>query len=72
MTGFTRPKQAQTKDKRSFPLNVRVSDKMLEALRAHAVREERTVSNLAGRILNEWLTANEHLLPKEQEEPKNG
>ncbi|WP_210191763.1 ribbon-helix-helix domain-containing protein [Rhodomicrobium vannielii] len=53
-------------------MNVRVSDKMLEALRAHAVREERTVSNLAGRILNEWLTANEHLLPKEQEEPKNG
>jgi hypothetical protein len=42
-----------------------MSDLMLSEMRLHAAREQRTVSNLGGKIILEWLDANRHLLELE-------
>lgn len=62
-----RPKIRKARPKKLHPVNVRMDDRMLDELRLHAYREERTVSNIAGRILNEWLDANRHLIQAENE-----
>ena len=38
-------------------MNIRMDEKMLNRLRAIAEEEDRTVSNLVGRIIKEWLAA---------------
>ena len=53
------------KEKRLHPVNIRMSDTMLAEMQAHCVREQRTVSNLGGKIILEWLDANRHLLETE-------
>jgi hypothetical protein len=44
-------------EKRLNTTNVRLSDATLDALRAVAAKENRTVSNLIDTIIKEWLEA---------------
>jgi hypothetical protein len=60
-----RPRSSQPKQKRLHPVNIRMSDLMLSEMRLHAAREQRTVSNLGGKIILEWLDANRHSLESE-------
>ncbi|MGB0084808.1 MAG: hypothetical protein WBP94_05470 [Rhodomicrobiaceae bacterium] len=43
--------------KKLYPINVRLDEDTLEQLRLVAFEEDRTISNLIGRILKEWLAA---------------
>ena len=52
----TKPSQAP---KKLHPVNIRMDEKMLNRLRAIAAEEDRTVSNLVGRIIKEWLAAHD-------------
>jgi hypothetical protein len=62
MATTPRPKPSKTRVKKLHPVNIRMSDQMLEELRLHSIREERSVSNLAGKILLEWLDLHRHLI----------
>jgi hypothetical protein len=44
-------------EKKLHPVNIRMDTAMLKRLRAIANEEDRTVSNLVGRIVKEWLAA---------------
>jgi hypothetical protein len=43
--------------KKLHPVNIRMDEAMLNRLRSIADEEDRTVSNLVGRIIKEWLAA---------------
>lgn len=43
--------------KKLFPVNIRMDEPTLTALRQIAEEEDRTVSNLITRIVREWLAA---------------
>lgn len=45
------------KPKKLYPVNIRMDEPTLEALRRIADEEDRTVSNLLTRIVKEWLAA---------------
>ena len=67
MPATKRSSKVQVKEKRLHPVNIRMSDTMLAEMQAHCIREQRTVSNLGGKIILEWLDANRHLLGAETE-----
>jgi hypothetical protein len=50
----TRPPR---KPKKLYPVNIRMDEPTLNALRQIADEEDRTVSNLLTRIVKEWLAA---------------
>ncbi len=45
--------------KKLHPVNIRMDEAMLNRLRSIADEEDRTVSNLVGRIIKEWLVAHD-------------
>ena len=53
------PERPQTPPKKIHPVNIRMDEETFEQIRAIALAEDRTVSNLINRIVKEWLTSRE-------------
>ena len=57
---------------RSETLCIRARPAVKDALERAATDEDRTLSNLAERIIETWLTDHDYLAPRNPKEPKRG
>jgi hypothetical protein len=51
------PERPQNPPKKIHPVNIRMDEETFAQVRAIALAEDRTVSNLINRIVREWLAA---------------
>jgi hypothetical protein len=51
------PERPHNPPKKIHPVNIRMDEETFEQIRAIALAEDRTVSNLINRIVKEWLAA---------------
>jgi hypothetical protein len=61
------PGRPQNPPKKIHPVNIRMDEETFEQIRAIALAEDRTVSNLINRIVKEWLEARPSKPPTRRE-----